>query len=83
MIPLNDNNYIIIDVNKSNLDVEDIKYQKLLKQQLFWLNSNYNQVKIKALKLYELYNNEKLPINIRNRCCDFNLLEEKCKKYKK
>ena len=81
MIPVNKNNYFLVDLNIKSNSIADIKYQKLLKEQLAWLNANYIQVKNKACKLYQLYNNERLPKNIRERCCDFRLLEEKCIKY--
>ena len=32
-------------------------------------------------KLYTLYNKGKLPETMRERCCNFKLLEEKCLKY--
>ena len=83
MIPVKEDNYILIDLNKDTSNIEEIKYQKLLREQLNWLNENYNQVKNKAFKLYQLYNNEKLPQNIKSRCCNFKLLEKKCKEYNK
>ena len=83
MIPVNEDNYVLINLNKRKLNEKEIKYQNLLKEQLKWLNKNYNQVKNKSLRLYELYNNEKLPQNIKQRCCNFKLLEEKCMEYNK
>ena len=83
MIPVKEDNYILIDLNKDTSNIEEIKYQKLLREQLNWLNENYNQVKNKSFKLYQLYNNEKLPQNIKSRCCNFKLLEKKCKEYNK
>ena len=81
MIPVNKYNYSLIDLNKEALTISEMKYQKLLKEQLNWLNSNYNQVKNKSYKLYNLYFNNHLPKNIKNRCCNFILLEQKCKEY--
>ena len=81
MIPVNKNNYSLVELNKETLTISEFKYQKLLREQLEWLNANYYQVKNKSLKLYNLYNNGKLPENIMKRCCDFKLLEEKCKEY--
>ncbi len=83
MIPVNENNYSLVDLNKETLTVAELKYQKLLREQLDWLNANYKQVKNKSLKLYQLYSNKKLPENIRARCCNFKLLEEKCAEYNK
>ena len=83
MIPVSKNNYSLVELNKETLTVSEFKYQKLLREQLEWLNANYYQVKNKSFKLYNLYNNGKLPENIMKRCCNFKLLEEKCKQYKK
>ena len=63
------------------VNFNEAKYQKLLKEQLAWLNANYIQVKDKSYKLYTLYNKGKLPETMRERCCNFKLLEEKCLKY--
>ena len=60
-----------------------MKYQKMLREQLLWLNANYYQIKNKSMKLYNLYNNGKLPENIKSRCCNFKLLEEKSEEYNK
>lgn len=83
MIPVNKDNYSLVDLNKETLTVAELKYQKLLKEQLNWLNANYKQVKNKSFKLYKLYTDGKLPESIRARCCDFRLLEEKCAEYNK
>ena len=73
----------MIDLDKKNLCSREKQYQKLLKEQLNWLNENYIQVKNKSYKLYNLYVNNKLSNNIKVRCCDFKLLEEKCMEYNK
>lgn len=83
MIPVNENNYSLVDLNKETLTIAELKYQKLLREQLDWLNANYHQVKNKSFRLYQLYNNGKLPQNIKSRCCNFRLLEEKCVEYNK
>ena len=83
MIPVNESNYSLVDLNKETLTIAELKYQKLLREQLDWLNANYYQVKNKSFKLYQLYNNGKLPQNIKSRCCNFKLLEEKCVEYNK
>jgi len=82
MIPVSIDNYSLVDLNKETLTVSEMKYQKLLREQLAWLNANYNQVKNKSFKLYELYNAGRLPQNIKSRCCNFKLLEDKCLEYK-
>ncbi|NLL44133.1 MAG: hypothetical protein GX247_00495 [Mollicutes bacterium] len=38
-------------------------------------------VRGKAIKLYTKYKDKTLPKNIMDRCCNFLLLEEKCKEY--
>lgn len=81
MIPVTKENYTLVDLHKKTLTLAELKYQKLLRDQLSWLNANYIQVKNKSFKLYNLYNSGKLPTNIKNRCCNFKLLEEKCLEY--
>jgi protein AbiQ len=83
MIPVQANNYEIIEFSKNKLSTAELKYQELLKNQLSWLNSNIFQVKNKSYKLYEFYINGKLNQNIKKRCCNFILLEEKSKQYNK
>ena len=83
MIPVTFNNYELIDLDKKNLNFTEKKYQKLLKEQLLWLNENYIQIKNKSYKLYSLYINDKLSKNIKDRCCNYPLLEEKCIEYNK
>lgn len=83
MIPVRISFYTLIDLNKETLSVEEFKYQKLLQEQLQWLNANYYQVKNKSFKLYQLYNDGRLPEKIKMRCCNFKLLEEKCLEYDK
>jgi len=82
MIPVNPQNYEIINLNKSKKNFKDLQYQELLREQLKWLNKYQKEVKNKALKLYNLYKNNRLYKNIKDRCCNFELLEEKCNLYK-
>ena len=42
---------------------------------------NKKQLNDKSKLLYKLYKENKLPKNIRERCCNFILLEQKCKEY--
>ena len=82
MIPVTQNNYVLENLQKANFSsIQEAKYINLEKQQLKWLNSFYYQVKNKAEKLYKLFNQNKLNANIRKRCCNFPLLEEKCKEW--
>lgn len=81
MIPVKKNNYTVIDLNKRNLSKEEKEYQELLKDQLNWLNENWKQTLYKADRLYDYYLANLLPLNIKQRCCNFKLLEEKCEEY--
>ena len=83
MIPVKSSNYKVIDFKEKVDSDKEAKYQSLLKEQLGWLNENYDQIKNKSFKLYTLYVNNKLPVNIKDRCCNFILLEEKCEDYNK
>lgn len=81
MIPVNKKSYELFDLNKKTNDVNEIKRIKLLKEQLRWLNKNSLEVRKISKTLYNLYVNNKLPDNVKNRCCNFILLEEKCDLY--
>lgn len=81
MIPVTSKNYILPDLNRKSKDVNEAKYLILLQKQLIWLNNNLDKVKNKSQKLYKLYINNKLPLSIKNRCCNFKLLEKACKQY--
>ena len=83
MIPVMKNNYKVISLRKISYNKQEIKYNELLKDQLSWLNEHYDQVKNKSFKLYNLYNENKLPKSIKDRCCNFKLLENKCIEYNK
>ena len=83
MIPVKEKNYFLINLNEKVTTIEEMKYQKMLREQLLWLNANYYQIKNKSMKLYNLYNNGRLPENIKSRCCNFKLLEEKSEEYNK
>ena len=81
MIPVQDNNYKMIDLNMPPQNEKEAKYKKLLKNQLLWLNKNQQSIRGKAIKLYKNHKNGNLPQRIMNRCCNFSLLEEKCGDY--
>ena len=59
------------------------RYCKLLRKQLYWINRNDSQVRNRAISMYQKYINNKLSPNMRKRCCNFKLLEEKCLEYNK
>lgn len=83
MIPVNKSNYNIIDLNEKTNDKNKSARILLLKNQLRWLNNNRVDIYEKSSNLYKKYVNNLLPINVRNRCCNFILLEEKCRDYNK
>ena len=83
MIPVMSYNYIEFNLNKKTDDKDEINRLNLLKNQLRWLTINKKEVFTKSILLYNLYKNNKLPINVKNRCYNFMLLEEKCKYYNK
>lgn len=83
MIPVTENNYELFDLSKSPKDTYELKCLNLLKTQLLWLNKNIKNVKGKAFNLYNKYKNNTLDERIKKRCCNFILLEEKCKEYNK
>lgn len=73
---------INLKINNSD-NIEMQKYKNLLINQLSWCNSNKYKIIRTADKLYNDVNNQKLPLNIIERCCNFKLLEEKLLNYKK
>lgn len=81
MIPVQDNNVLIINFDTETLNESEEKYRKLLKKQIYWLNRNSEKVFGRAEKLYNDFINDVLPKNIKDRCCDFRVLEEKYKEY--
>lgn len=81
MIPVTKENYTIINLNENTDKIEKDKYLKLLHEQLKWLNENVYQINRNSYKLYNLYNDNKLPEVIRKRCCNFKMLESKCIEY--
>ena len=82
MIPVNKNNYIEFDLNKKTDDKNEMFRLNLLRNQLRWLTANRKEVMTKSKLLYNLYKNKKLPKNVEDRCCNFPLLEERCKENK-
>ena len=83
MLPVTNNNIIILDLNNQNLTKREIKYNKLLQEQIFWLNRNKNKLYGRSKKLYDKYLDGTLNSNIKDRCCNFKLLEDKCMEYNK
>ena len=82
MIPVRKDNIKLIDLNEDFNIISDEKYKMLLQNQIFWLNRNIEKVYSKSYKLYEKYVSKKLDSKIAKRCCNFKLLEQKCREYK-
>ncbi len=83
MIPVMDKNYVIFDLNKKTENRAENFRLELLRNQLRWLTANKKDVNTKLKLLYNLYKSNKLPKNVKDRCCNFPLLEEKCREYNK
>ena len=83
MLPVTQNNIIKLDLDKECLTKSEEKYTKLLKEQIYWLNRNDDKLYGRSKKLYDKYINGTLDPNTAKRCCNFKLLEEKCKEYNK
>ena len=83
MLPVTEKNIVKIVLNKECLTKSEEKYTKLLSEQLFWLNRNNTKIYNRSKKLYDKYIDGTLDSNILKRCCNFKLLEEKCREYNK
>lgn len=83
MLPVTNKNIIKLDLDKECLTKAEAKYIKLLKEQIYWLNRNDEKLYNRSKKLYDKYVNGTLNKNIAKRCCNFILLEEKCREYNK
>ncbi len=78
MIPVNKENLKYIDFN----NIKDKKYKNLLIQQNNFIQINTNKIREKAEKLYKFVTIDKKEFFV-NLCCDFKMLEKKCKEYKR
>lgn len=81
MIPVTDKNITLLKLTKE--EIPDEKYLILLIKQLRWLERNKIRLYKYSKRLYEMFLLDKLDDNLKMRCCDFRLLEEKCKEYNK
>ena len=81
MLPVQEGCFEYIDLTKTFKTEAEGKYNHLLKEQLFWLNRHAEKVFRKSEHLYNLYTENKIPLYIRNRCCNFKLLENKARIY--
>ncbi len=83
MIPLLAGTYEIINFNLKNVNVRENQYHNLLRKQYVYLNKHLLELQEKSFKLYYLYCHNYLDNKIKSRCCNYPLLEEKSKLYKK
>ncbi len=71
-------------ITEKNLSLEeDLTYKSLLENQLTWCNLKKIKIQNSALKLYENLNKYGENSRYYNRCCNFKLLEEKCRAWEK
>ena len=61
--------------------VSDQKYRALLENQLTYINNHKSILLKKVTQLQRRYRSGYLPQQIAERCCNFELLEEKCREY--
>ncbi|MCD7893569.1 MAG: type III toxin-antitoxin system ToxN/AbiQ family toxin [Erysipelotrichaceae bacterium] len=61
--------------------VTDTKYKILLENQIKAINNERGSLLKKVRRFHDHYEKGLLSINVINRCCDFQLLEEKCDEY--
>ena len=82
MIPVGEKNYQVIDMHRYDPKIfHDKKYYEMQKKELLWINHHKYMLVSKAIRIYNYYINDCLPINIKERCCNYKLLEEKCLEY--
>ena len=63
--------------------IKERRYKKLIIEQTTYLNDHKRDLLDKVNFFMLKYNTNKLPKRIKDRCCDFNILKEKCKDYQK
>lgn len=87
MIPIDNENIIMLEYKeiekyrKFRNDKEKRLYISLLNMELDLINDKIEKIKTNANKLYNHKKNKPYS-KISARCCDFQLLEQKCKEYK-
>ena len=84
-IPIKGNEIRLLDIDalKNSSNTSDRKYGTLCEDQLIWCDNNFEVIEKNFKKLYSLYVNNKLPESLKERCCNFSLLEEKSLDYHK
>lgn len=83
MIPVWKNCYEEYGLNTNNCNKSERLKRELIISQIRWINNNSKDIYYKVILLYKLYKNNKLPGNVKDKYCDFPLLEEKCNDYNK
>ena len=84
MIPVTTKNISYLNLKIKISDTQnDKQYKLLLLSQLRWLIAHDEKITNKAKRLYDFYINDKLWPNLKARCCNWPLLEEKCQEYNK
>lgn len=61
--------------------VKDEQYRNLLENQTTYINNHKKELLTKVRQFQTQYQEGYLSPTVRERCCDFKLLEEKCKEY--
>jgi len=61
--------------------LKDITYKTLLEKQLTYLNDNKSELYKKVIMFQTQYKRKRIADYILQRCCNFELLEEKCNEY--
>ena len=82
MVPVEKNAVTPIDFNA----IQDEKYRRLLQNQYKAIKQDWERIKKDAHTLYQksMLSEDELTVyekKVMSRCCDFHLLEEKCKEY--
>ncbi len=70
-----------IDLKHYCLTDAELNYQNLLKTQVRWINKSVDKIETKARRLYATYLDKTLPERFARFCCNFPVLEEKCREF--
>lgn len=81
MLPVMESNIIRLDFKQKAKNRNENNYMKLMAKQLYWLNRNAIKLFCRADIVYAGYITKTLNKHVFDRCCNFPLLEEKCKEY--
>lgn len=61
--------------------IKDEKYKRLLENQISSINADRDILLKKIDRFQNKYRQNQLDLCVKERCCNFDLLEEKCKEY--